>query len=420
MGDIHSNWAGNLNYQASEVLKPTTVKEVQEIIMNASSVKALGSRHCFNDIADSTGTQILTGNLNRIIDIDEESLTITIESGLQYGQFCPELNEKGYALHNLASLPHISVVGAAATATHGSGIHNQNLAGSIIGLEFVTGKGEIVNLTRESDGDLFSGVVVNLGALGVVTKAKLKLEKAFSVRQDCFADLPFENLARNFTSILSAGYSVSLFTTWRMPIVEQVWIKSRVDRFLDLGDSFYGAKKSTTDFHPIPGISAENCTPQQGVEGPWCDRLSHFKMGFMPSAGEELQSEYFVAHKDAVEALWALNMIRESISPLLMISEIRTIAADDFWLSPAYQQDSVAFHFTWKQDVSAVLKLLPAIESALEPFGVRPHWGKFFTISKEKIRLLYPKLPDFEKLMKEFDPSEKFHNDYLRKNIISN
>ncbi|HRH41605.1 MAG TPA: D-arabinono-1,4-lactone oxidase [Pyrinomonadaceae bacterium] len=418
MNNHRNNWAGNYEYQAPKIYESATVEEFQEIVAQAKKVKALGSRHCFNDIADCSETQISTKNLSKLIEIDKNAMTVTIEGGSQYGQFCSELHEKGFALHNLASLPHISVVGACATATHGSGVKNGNLATSVLEIEFISGTGDLVTLSREKDGEKFKGAVVNLGALGVVTRLTLDLEKSFQVRQDCFQNLPLSDLSDNFEEIMSAGYSVSLFTNWQEPIINQIWIKSRLDReFNEFGNQFYGANKCTENLHPIAGISAENCTEQLGIAGAWCDRLPHFKMGFTPSVGAELQSEYFVAKENAVEAIFELDKLRDLISPLLLVSEIRTIAADKFWLSPCYKQDSVAFHFTWVQKTDEVMKLLPLIEKNLSKFKAKPHWGKLFTMPKEKIHSLYEKIPDFIGLMQEFDPNGKFRNEYLERNI---
>lgn len=411
------NWAENYEYRARNIVRPDSVEEIQNLVRHANKVKAIGSRHCFNDIADTSENHISCENLNKIVSIDEKS--ITIESGLKYGQFCPALSEKDFALHNLASLPHISVVGACATATHGSGMKNKNLAAAVSAIEFVSGLGDFVTLSREKDGEKFNGAVVNLGGLGIVTKLTLDTEKSFQVRQDCFENLALEKLPKNFETIMSAGYSVSLFTNWQQPLINQIWIKNRLDKeFNNFENDYFGATKCTTNIHPIGGISAENCTEQMGVGGVWFERLPHFKMGFTPSVGAELQSEYFVSRANAVEAILALERIREQIAPLLLVSEIRTIAGDEMWLSMNYKRHSVAFHFTWKQETEAVMNLLPTIEAALAPFAARPHWGKLFTMPKEIIHSLYPKMPDFIKLAKEFDPQGKFRNGYLEQNIF--
>ncbi|EAZ81987.1 FAD-binding protein [Algoriphagus machipongonensis] len=413
---IRKNWAGNYTYQAKTLLEPQSVEELQEIVRKQGKQKALGSKHCFNNIADSPESQISTKNLNKWINLDEENKTLTVEAGARYGDFSEELYQKGYALHNLASLPHITVAGACATATHGSGVKNGNLATSVISIELVTPSGELVNLNRDDPG--FPAVVVGLGAFGIISKVTLELQDAFDVRQDVFQDLPLAAVESNFEEIMSAGYSVSLFTNWMDNNVSEVWVKRRMDTNpQNLGDDFYGAKAATKNLHPIVELSAEACSEQMGIPGPWYDRLPHFKMGFTPSAGDELQSEYFVPRANAVEAILAVEKLKEEIYPHLMITEIRTIAADGFWMSPCYHQDCISIHFTWKPKTKEVMETLPKIENALAPFGVKPHWGKLFTISPAILHVLYEKFPEYLALAKQYDPEGKFRNSYLDLNI---
>ncbi|HEX9958058.1 MAG TPA: FAD-binding protein, partial [Fibrella sp.] len=300
---VRKNWAGNYQYQAPEYYEPKTIDELQAVLKRAGKQKALGSCHCFNDIADSPLSQISTKHFNKVLSIDEQAMTVTVEAGARYGQFAPQLHQRGYALHNLASLPHISVAGACATATHGSGVKNGNLATAVAGLELITPNGEVVNLRRGIDGHLFNGAVVGLGALGIVTKVTLDMEKTYQVRQEVFQDLPLQSLTAHFDEILSSGYSVSLFTDWQNKNISQVWIKRRVEPDTkSMGADFFGAKAATKNLHPITRLSAENCTEQMGVPGAWYERLPHFKMGFTPSSGEELQSEYFVPRRNGLEA----------------------------------------------------------------------------------------------------------------------
>jgi xylitol oxidase len=417
---VRKNWAGNYQYTATDLHEPKTTEEVQQLVKELKSQKALGTRHCFNNIADSPINQISTKNLNKVIAVDEDASTITVESGIRYGDFAMELDKKGYALHNLASLPHISVAGACSTATHGSGVTNRNLASAVKAIEFVSGSGDVVNLNREKDREGFNGAVVSLGGLGVITKVTLDIQKTFSVRQDLFQDLPLDSLKENFDVIMSGGYSVSLFTDWQNRLVSQIWIKRPVDENVtSLGSDYYGAHAATQNLHPITRLSPENCTEQMGVPGPWYDRLPHFKMGFTPSSGEELQSEYFVPYENAVDAILALEKKGDFIYPQLMISEIRTIAADDFWMSPCYKQACVAIHFTWKQNWDEVQKLLPMIEAELSPFNVRPHWGKLFTLAPSVLQSRYDRHPDFLNLLKKYDPDGKFRNIYLDLNIYN-
>ncbi|PKA98607.1 xylitol oxidase [Flavobacteriaceae bacterium MAR_2009_75] len=411
-----TNWAGNYTYKADTIYEPKSVEEVQQLVKKLDIQKALGSTHCFNDIADSPKNQISTKNLNKVIELDKANKTLTIEAGARYGDFAEMLDKKGFALHNLASLPHISVAGACATATHGSGVNNKNLAGQVLSLELVKSDGSLSTLNREHPD--FAAVVVGLGAFGIITKVTLMLEDTFEVQQDVFLNLPLESVTSNFEEIMSSGYSVSLFTDWQDNKVSEVWVKRKVSQEMaELGKNFYGATPAKKNIHPIVKLDAVNCTEQMGVPGPWYDRLPHFKMGFTPSAGEELQSEYFVPREYAVEALLAIEKMKGELFPHILISEIRSIAADNFWMSPCYKQDCIAIHTTWKQKPKEVMALLPKFEKALAPFNTKPHWGKLFTLDPETLQSRYEKHSDFVALAKKYDSEGKFKNGYLTKNI---
>ncbi|WP_194776942.1 D-arabinono-1,4-lactone oxidase [Pararhodonellum marinum] len=414
-----SNWAGNLVYGTDKVSYPEQLAEIQKIIRKQPKLKALGTRHCFNTIADSQHFLLAMQNRDKVLNLDKQAKTVRVEGGIKYGTLAPYLEERGFALANLASLPHISVVGGCITATHGSGMENGNLATAVSELEMVTADGELVRLSRSKD-EAFYGAVVSLGALGVVTEITLDLKPSFQVKQFVFEHLPFEQLYPNFDAIMGAAYSVSLFTDLQSDQVNEVWIKTLAKGGKDFAgmSAFFGGKAATRNLHPIADLSAENCSEQMGVPGPWFDRLPHFRMGFTPSSGKELQSEYFVPHHHAVEAIRAVKKLSAKIGPHLFISEIRSIKGDELWMSPCYRQDSIAIHFTWKQEVEAVQGLLPMIEKELEPFGVRPHWGKLFTISPEKLKASYPKWEDFKNLVATYDPSGKFRNDFLEKYLF--
>jgi len=413
------NWAGNYIYSTNHLDQAKSTGELISLVKKYDKMKVLGTRHCFNNIADSKTNFVSLTDWNQPITIDKSAHTVTVGAGTRYGQLAQYLHQNGYALHNLASLPHISVAGACATATHGSGNKNGNLSTAVVAMEMITASGDTVVFSKEKNPELFIGAVVHLGGLAVITRLTLKIQPTFMVRQDVYENLPFGALEHHFDEIMSSGYSVSLFTDWKNKNVNEVWIKRRMDENGNeiLKPDFYGAKAATRNLHPIIELSAENCTEQMGVPGPWHERLPHFKMGFTPSSGKELQSEYFVPRQVAYEAMLAVESLHEQVSPHLMITEIRTIDADDLWMSPCYQQASATIHFTWKQDWPAVSKLLPLIEEKLAPFNAKPHWGKLFTVSPSRLKSLYAKHSDFLRLLKHYDPSGKFRNDFLDKNI---
>lgn len=414
------NWAGNLTYSTDQVHYPSSVEEVQELVRKRNKIKALGSRHSFNKIADSNHRLISLEKMNKVVELNKSANTITVEAGAKYGEFAPYLHENGYALPNLASLPHITAVGACATATHGSGIKNSNLSSSVSAIEFVDAAGNLITLSRQKNPDIFPGAVVGLGALGVVTKITLDLLPSFDMSQVVYLDLPISQLENNFMELQSRGYSVSLFTDWKNKNINEVWIKSIAGDQVTAADlDLYGAKLATENMHPVSTQSAETVTEQRGIPGPWYERMPHFKMGFKPSTGEELQSEYFVRIEHAYDALLAMEAIHDKISPHLFISEIRTVKADNFWMSPCYQKDSVAIHTTWKQDVDTVMGLIQLVEKQLAPFDPIPHWAKLFTMSPKLLQSRYEKLGDFKQLVARYDPEGKFRNDFLNEKLFA-
>ena len=406
------NWAGNYSYRAERIQRPASLDEVASIVASAPRVRVLGSRHSFTNIADAPMLLSLA-ELPADVVVDRDASTVSFGAGLAYGQLAAILREEGLALANLASLPHISVAGAVATATHGSGDANRNLANAVAGLELITSGGELVKTARgEPD---FDGCVVSLGALGAVTRLTLDVEPAYDVRQRVFEGLAWDALTDHFDAITGSAYSVSLFTRWGETL-DQVWLKSRAsDEPETVREDLFGARAATVDRHPILGLDTVNVTPQLGEAGLWSDRLSHFRMGFTPSSGDELQSEYFVAREHALEAIEAIRRIADRVRPLLQVSEIRTIAADELWLSPQYGQDTVALHFTWRMDPAGVSDTLGHVEAALAPFTPRPHWGKVFRVDAAD---RYERLPDFLALLDRLDPRAAFRNAWVQAHLI--
>ena len=403
------NWSGNVAFDADLVVRPTGIDDIKFAVMAAESVRALGSAHSFNRIADCNDVLLSFEHFPRDIEIDKVGKQVRVAAGVRYGELAIALHAAGLALPNMGSLPHITVVGATSTGTHGSGVKNQNLSAAIHSIELITASGDDITIT----GDELASARVGLGALGIIHHVTLQAIDSFDVAQTIFLDLPFENLLRHFDAIMSTGYSVSVFTTWGDALVDQVWVKSRIGVDALPGGELFSAIAATHKFHPLAGVSTESATDQLGSVGPWHERLPHFKLDFTPSFGEELQSEFFVDFNDAAEAIQAVHSLRAQIRPLLLVTELRTIAADDNWLSEAYGRDSLAIHFTWKPNVAGVTAFLPTLEAALAPFTARPHWGKLFTDSGFDFTALYPKFADWLDYRGGLDPGRKFINEQL-------
>jgi xylitol oxidase len=401
---IGSNWGGNYEYRAERLHRPATVEELQEIVARASRIHVLATRHTFNDIGDAAELVTLA---ELPADVVVGDGTVSCGAGMRYGELAEALDPEGLALHNLASLPHISLAGAIATATHGSGEGQGNLATAVAGLELMTSSGDVVTFAR---GDPeFDGVVVGLGALGAVTRLTLDVEPAYEIRQRVFEGLAWEALFEHFDAISASGYSVSAFTRWGED-VDQVWVKSREGEPSEL----FGARPATVERHPILGVDPVNCTAQLGVPGPWWDRLPHFRMGFTPSTGDEIQSEYHLPREHGIAGIEAVRALGDVLRPVLQVAEIRTIAADRLWMSPQYERDTVAIHFTWMREQSAVEHAVGELEAALAPFGPRPHWGKLFLAPAGH---LYERRDDFLALAARLDPRGAFRNDWFKRAI---
>jgi xylitol oxidase len=402
-----TNWAGNISF-GSPLQRPKSVPELQELVAGSEKVRVLGTGHSFNKIADSTGTLVTVADLPKVIDVGDSG--VTVSAGLRYGEITAVLQAQGLALHNLGSLPHISVAGACATGTHGSGDTNGPLADAVNAITFVNAAGELVTLTRE-DPD-FAGSVISLGALGVIVSLTLDVQPSYEISQIVYDGLPVDRLGSDFEEVMGSAYSVSAFTDWVDPDV-MVWRKQRAGTPIE--PDWLGAHVADGPRHPIKAMPPDYATQQGGVPGPWNERLPHFRLEFTPSNGDELQSEYFVPRAKAAEAFEVLRALGNQLAPLIQVSEVRTIAADELWLSPSQGRDTVALHFTWIQDEAAVLPVVTSLEDALNPLGARPHWGKVFAADAAHLRTCYPKVADFTDLAAKHDPTATFRNPYLDK-----
>ncbi|QIJ65413.1 D-arabinono-1,4-lactone oxidase [Streptomyces sp. JB150] len=407
-----TNWAGNITYTAKEVHRPRTLDALRAVVAGSVRARVLGSGHSFNAIAEPgpEGVLLSLSELPAGIDVDTAERTVRVSGGVRYAELARAVHRHGLALANMASLPHISVAGSVATGTHGSGVGNAPLAAAVREVELVVADGSVVRIARGDE--RFGGAVTSLGALGVVTALTLDLEPAYEVEQHVFTELPAAGLdLAGFEAVMGAAYSVSLFTDWGAPGFRQVWVKRRTDQPYA---GFDRAAPATEAMHPVPGMPAVNCTAQFGVAGPWHERLPHFRAQFTPSSGDELQSEYLLPRASAIDALSALDAVRGAVAPVLQTCEIRAVAADEQWLSPAHGRDSVAVHFTWVADTAAVLPVVRRVEAALDAFGARPHWGKVFTVPPAVLRERYPQLGEFAALAAELDPSGTFANVFVR------
>ncbi len=403
-----TNWAGNHRYRASRVERPRSLDQLQEVVAGADRVRALGSRHSFTDIGDTDGVLVSLEDVPVEAELDPRARSVTVGGGARYGDVATWLQARGWALGNLASLPHISVAGAVATSTHGSGDTNPALSQSVRAMDIVGPGGHLRHVQR-GDAD-FDGSVVALGALGVVARLTLDVEPTFDVRQDVYLELSWDVALEHLEEIMASAYSVSLVTDLRGTAVQQVWLKSRDTT---PPPELFGATPARRPTPMLAGAPTDALTEQLGIPGPWLDRLPHFRLDFTPSRGAELQSEYLVPRAAAATALARLRPLGERLSPILQTAEIRSVAGDSLWLSGSYDTDTIGIHLTWERRPDEVYAVLPALEEILLPLGARPHWGKCFAATSADVAPLYPRLCDFQSLRARHDPADVFGNAFL-------
>ncbi|MCR6712446.1 MAG: FAD-binding protein [Demequina sp.] len=412
MPDAGATWAGTHTFGAARLVVARSLDEVADVVAGTTGpIRALGTRHSFHDLADTAGTLVTLVEVPPDPELDEAAHTVTVSAGTRYGVLAEWLEERGWALHNLGSLPHISVAGATQTGTHGSGVGNGNLSTAVVGLEYLDASGSIVSVHR---GELdLHALAVGLGAFGIITRITLAIQPTYEVQQDVHTGISWSALLDEPDTILAAAYSVSVFTRWGEPTLEQVWVKRRVERDPAPASGWMGGARLDVPTQLVGGDP--NDLTEQGTPGPWLHRLPHFRLDGTPSNGDEIQTEYFVAREDAAEALTAVRALASRIDPLLMITELRTVAADGLWLSGAYGRDTLAIHFTWRNLPGPVAEVLPDIERALEPFAPRPHWGKWHAFDAGRIAAAYPRLADARAVFAERDPKGRFANDHLHR-----
>jgi len=404
------NWAGTYEYTAPRIVTASTVGDVQRLLAEPGRVRALGTRHSFTDLPDTTGTLVDVTGFAPEFALDEAAGAVTVPAGIRYGELAVWLHDRGWALRNMGSLPHINVGGATATGTHGSGDANQVLSASVRALRYVGADAE-VHEVRRGDAD-FDALVVGLGAYGIVVSLTLDVVPAFRMRQDVYTGVSWDAALSRYDELTAAGYSVSVFSRWEEPSVGLVWVKTRLESDDQLvADTLLDGRRTLGEVSPFG--DGDNATEIGGVPGPWMLRLPHFRLDAQPSFGDEIQTEYFVDRADAAAALDAVRALGDGIRPHLIWTELRTAAADGLWLSPAYGRDTAIIHFTWYNHPDDVVAAVGRIEAALAPFRARPHWGKVHGFDRAAIERVHPRLADARAVFERLDPDGRFVNAHL-------
>ncbi len=406
------NWARNLEFSAGEFLEINSISQLQEVINNSDKVKVLGTGHSFSPIADTSGSLISIKKLDPEIHIDSKMQTVSVSAGTSYAQLARYLEANGWALENLASLGEITVAGAIMTGTHGSGSSNTVLSNAVVEIEMILASGEKLLLNQQNLEE-FNGFIVSFGALAVFTRLKLKIVKSFSIKQIVYENITSKSVSEYFDEIFDNAYSVSYFNSWAKNSTGQIWMKFLSDKDTStLPKNAFGGNLAVANQHPVKVNDPSTCTEQMGAPGKWLYRLPHFKLDSSPASGDEVQTEYLVDRKYVKEYIEELSLIGDEIADKVYATEIRTIKADNLWLSGAYERPTVGFHFTWKKSAD-IETFLPKIEQILGQNGGRPHWGKLFSTNKNQLITRYPKFSNFQQLLKKYDPDGKFRNQFI-------
>lgn len=406
------NWGGNLTYVATGLARPGDLDELRSVVLDAPLVKPLGTRHSFSPAADADGGLLVSlERMRRPPELDTARRRVRVSAATTYGELAPVLHAHGLALENLASLPHCTVAGTVATGTHGSGHQLRGLGSAVAACELLTADGTLLHLARGDEG--FDGVVVGVGALGIVTSLTLDLVPATQMRQLVYEPLTWQALADQPDTVLDCARSVSVFTRWSGEHAGHVLVKDHADA--PLPEQVAGARPADGPRHPVHtlGRTADGVTEQGGVPGPWYERLPHFRLEHTPSDGAEVQAEYFVDRAHGPAVVQALRPLGALMDPLLRVCELRTVAADELWLSPAQGRDTLALHFTWALDQPGVEAVLAQVEQALAPFEPRVHLGKLF-VTDDPLRH-QPRAADFAALRTRLDPNGRFLTGFVRR-----
>jgi xylitol oxidase len=405
------NWSGNVDLSAATFHQPRTVAEAQRIVAASGAVRAVGAGHTFNQLVVTGGDLISLEHLPRRVEVAADRTTVTVDAGIRYGELAPALDAEGLALANMASLPFFTVVGACATGTHGSGDTNRGLAAAVRGLELITASGDLGIVDDGDDPDTVAAMAVGLGAFGLVTSLTLAVEPRYEMAQTIDVDVPLGATIDRLDEVMASAYSVSLFTNWLGDSIHSLWRKYRLDELqaprpevLELGGT--SATAPLVDYHTAAAMAP----------GPWYERLPHVRWDRPDAPRPQLQSEWFVARRHGPDALRAMVALGPRVAPAMtggVLAEIRSVAADDPWLSP-FAEDTLALHFSWASDPGLCAPVIPLIEEALTPFEPRPHWGKLYTMAAEDIRSRYPRFDDWARLVAAYDPTGTFANDHVR------
>ena len=400
-GSTWTNWVGNQSFTPAFAAAPRDVEEVASLVRQAAErgvcVRVAGAGHSFTPVVETDGLLLDLSALRGVLDADAERKRATALAGTRIHDFYEPLWEAGLALRNQGDIDTQQIAGAVATATHGSGTRYTSLSGVVRGVQLVSATGEVRNI-GDDEPDLLRAAQVAVGMLGVITRLELDVTDTYRLREQ-IGLRPWDDVMEHWDQLVSQHRHFGFF-----------WLPSEQSAALYKLER-HGQRMTDQCYVKVYDEIGPD-VPDDDTEGHRVDRWYRiFPMVFDPNFDE---LEYYVALERGPQALHAvrelmLTRLPDSVYPL----EVRTVGADDAFLSPQYQTATTSISVSGKPGTD-YWDYLRSIDALLAEFDARVHWGKLHFLTPERLQALYPRADDFIALRRELDPEGIFLNDHLR------
>lgn len=423
-----SNWAGTEHTHPVRQTHPGDVdalaEDIRAAVAQGLQVKAVGSGHSFTGIAATDGVVVHLDRMAQIRSLDVPSGQVTVEAGMPLHALNAALDAHGLALANLGDIDVQTISGAVSTGTHGTGHALGGLATQVIGVELVDAEGRLVRCSAAESPKTFAAARIGLGALGVVTALTLQCVPAFALRA-VEAPMPLDEVLEGFDELAEDN---DHFEFYWFPHTRRALTKrnnrvaagearkplSRFRYWLDdelLSNTVFGWTQGLTA--RVPGLTGtvNNVATRALSAREYVD--ASYKVFCSPRRVRFREMEYAVPRAALVEVLQSVQAwIDGSGERVPFPIEVRVAAADDIWLSTAFERETayVAVHQFHRLDHERYFR---AVESIVGGVGGRPHWGKLHQLDATELERLYPRMADWREVRARLDPSGVFANPYL-------
>jgi L-gulonolactone oxidase len=428
-GNRWRNWGRNQSCSPAAIEEPESELEVVEAVGRAraagQAVKVVGAGHSFSDIACTDGRLLRLDRLDRIVSMDRETGSVTVEGGIPLWKLNEELAQRGLALSNLGDIDRQSISGAVSTATHGGGARFGGLATFVTGLELVTAAGEVVQCSAEVEPELFACARVSLGALGVITKVTLQCEPAFrlhAVERPCTV----EELVRDLDEIADANEHIDCYW-FPHTDVATVKVANRTDAPVR---AWRGWKRYRNEVLLPNHVYAARCAVGRMRPGRIPANMQRVAAGIGRSQQTDVshrilcsrrlvrfvEMEYAVPRSELTQLLLQVRDLIETEGLRVDFPvEVRVAAADDIPLSTAHGRATgyLAVHLSAGTPRPRIERYFRGVEGLMLDAGGRPHWGKLHFQDAAGLSPRYPDWDRFRRVRTRVDPDGRFRNRYL-------